>query len=110
MQILALAGPAVAVAKEPLASGGALLPNLGMFFADLKNDFVFRRIFAKHPDILRGLLNDLLERQGDRAIEGIEYLLSSSSRWRLGRSSRSWMSSAATAQGRLSWWRCSSST
>jgi hypothetical protein len=45
-----------------------------MVFADLKNDFVFRRIFARHPDILRGLLNDLLDRQGDRAIEGIEYL------------------------------------
>jgi predicted transposase/invertase (TIGR01784 family) len=45
-----------------------------MVFADLKNDFVFRRIFAKHPDILRGLLNDLLDRQGDRAIEDIEYL------------------------------------
>jgi hypothetical protein len=45
-----------------------------MVFADLKNDFVFRRIFAKHPDILRGLLNDLLDRQGDRAIEGIDYL------------------------------------
>lgn len=43
-------------------------------FADLKNDFVFRRIFAKHPDILRGLLNDLLDRQGDRTIEDIEYL------------------------------------
>src|SRR5215213_6290092 len=45
-----------------------------MAFADLKNDFVFRRIFAHHPDILRGLLNDLLERQGDRLIEAIEYL------------------------------------
>ncbi len=45
-----------------------------MVFADLKNDFVFRRIFAKHPDILRSLLNDLLDRQGDRFIEGIEYL------------------------------------
>jgi len=45
-----------------------------MVFADLKNDFVFRRIFAKHPDILRGLLNDLLDRQGERTIEGIEYL------------------------------------
>ncbi len=45
-----------------------------MVFADLKNDFVFRRIFAKHPDILRGLLNDLLERQGDQTIESIEYL------------------------------------
>lgn len=45
-----------------------------MAFADLKNDFVFRRIFAKHPKILRGLLNDLLDRQGESTIEGIEYL------------------------------------
>ena len=45
-----------------------------MAFADLKNDFVFRRIFATHPDILRDLLNDLLDRTGDRTIEGIEYL------------------------------------
>src|SRR5215207_500264 len=45
-----------------------------MAFADLKNDFVFRRIFATHPDILRGLLNDLLERSGDQSIEVIEYL------------------------------------
>src|ERR671933_805511 len=45
-----------------------------MVFADLKNDFVFRRIFATHPDILRGLLNDLLERSGDQTIEAIEYL------------------------------------
>jgi predicted transposase/invertase (TIGR01784 family) len=43
-------------------------------FADLTNDFVFRRIFATHPDILRGLLNDLLDRQGDQAIDAIEYL------------------------------------
>ena len=46
----------------------------GMVFADLKNDFVFRRIFARHPDILRGLLNDLLDRKGERTIEAIEYL------------------------------------
>src|SRR5580700_5605233 len=45
-----------------------------MAFADLKNDFVFRRIFATHPDILRGLLNDLLERTGEAAIATIEYL------------------------------------
>jgi hypothetical protein len=43
-------------------------------FADLKNDFVFRRIFAAHPDLLCGLLNDLLERTGERTIEAIEYL------------------------------------
>ncbi len=45
-----------------------------MAFADLKNDFVFRRIFATHPHILRGLLNDLLERRDDETIESIEYL------------------------------------
>src|SRR5271166_2816154 len=45
-----------------------------MAFADLKNDFVFRRIFATHPDILRGLLNDLLDRRDAHAIVSIEYL------------------------------------
>src|SRR5207244_3033118 len=45
-----------------------------MLFADLKNDFVFRRIFGKHPDILCGLLNDVLDRRGDRTIEDIQYL------------------------------------
>ncbi len=45
-----------------------------MAFADLKNDFVFRRIFATHPEILRGLLNDLLDRRGDEAIISLEYL------------------------------------
>ena len=45
-----------------------------MGFADLKNDFVFRRIFATHPDILRGLLNDLLDRRDEEAIVSIEYL------------------------------------
>jgi hypothetical protein len=45
-----------------------------MSFADLKNDFVFRRIFATHPEILRGLLNDLLDRREKEAIASIEYL------------------------------------
>lgn len=45
-----------------------------MTFADLKNDFVFRRIFTTRPDLLCALLNDLLERRGERAIESIEYL------------------------------------
>ena len=45
-----------------------------MGFADLKNDYVFRRIFATHPDILRRLLNDLLERTDAQIIEQIEYL------------------------------------
>ena len=46
-----------------------------MGFADLKNDYIFRRIFGTHPDILRGLLNDLLERRNAQTIEQIEYLL-----------------------------------
>jgi len=45
-----------------------------MAFADLKNDYIFRRIFATHPDILRRLLNDLLERKGAQTIEQIDYL------------------------------------
>src|ERR1700688_3699222 len=42
-----------------------------MAFADLKNDFVFRRIFATHPDILRRLLNDLLDAH---TLVALEYL------------------------------------
>jgi predicted transposase/invertase (TIGR01784 family) len=42
-----------------------------MRFADLKNDFVFRRVFGEHPEILQGLLGDLLDRQGERAIETV---------------------------------------
>jgi predicted transposase/invertase (TIGR01784 family) len=45
-----------------------------MAFADLRNDYMFRRIFASHPEILRRLLNDLLERRGAQTIEQIEYL------------------------------------
>ncbi len=45
-----------------------------MAFADMKNDFVFRRIFATHPDILRGLLNNLLDRHDEHTIEAVEYL------------------------------------
>jgi predicted transposase/invertase (TIGR01784 family) len=37
-------------------------------FADLKNDFVFRRIFAHHPELTTALLNDLLGLQGDDRI------------------------------------------
>jgi predicted transposase/invertase (TIGR01784 family) len=43
-------------------------------YADLKNDFVFRRVFGHHADVLRGLLNDLLERTGSHAIASVEYL------------------------------------
>ncbi len=45
-----------------------------MGYADLKNDVVFRKVFGQHPRVLAGLLNDLLDRSGDRAIAEIEYL------------------------------------
>ncbi len=38
-------------------------------FADLKNDFVSRKVFGAHPDALTGLLNDLLGLEGDRRID-----------------------------------------
>jgi hypothetical protein len=57
-----------------LALAAKLRQGWRVAFADLKNDFVFRRIFAAHPEILRRLLNDLLERTGERTIETIEYL------------------------------------
>ncbi len=63
-----------AISQDGLAFPAALEQNNGMVFADLKNDFVFRRIFATHPHILCGLLNDLLDRTGDRTIESLEYL------------------------------------
>lgn len=43
-------------------------------FADLRNDFVFRRIFGKHPDLLAALLNDLLGREGEAALSSLVYL------------------------------------
>ncbi len=47
-----------------------------MSYADLKNDFVFRKVFGQHPTVLMGLLNDLLERSGEHLIASIEYLSS----------------------------------
>ena len=45
-----------------------------MVFADIKNDFVFRRIFGHHSDILCALLNDLLDRRGEEVIASVDYL------------------------------------
>ena len=45
-----------------------------MGYADLKNDVVFRKVFGQHPRVLAGLLNDLLERSGERTIVELEYL------------------------------------
>lgn len=43
-------------------------------FADIKNDFLFRRIFARHPDLTAALLNDLLDRRGQDTIADLEVL------------------------------------
>jgi predicted transposase/invertase (TIGR01784 family) len=43
-------------------------------YADLKNDLVVRKVFGQHPRVLAGLLNDLLERSGDREITELEYM------------------------------------
>jgi flagellar biosynthesis GTPase FlhF len=45
-----------------------------MGFADLKNGVVFRKVFGQNPRVLAGLLNDLLERSGERSIVSLEYL------------------------------------
>jgi hypothetical protein len=58
----------------PLAFRLLVRYESSMDFADLKNDFVFRRIFATHPHLLIRLLNDLLERTGEHSIVSIEYL------------------------------------
>jgi predicted transposase/invertase (TIGR01784 family) len=47
-----------------------------MRFADLKNDFVFRRVFGNHPELMTALLNDLLGLTGDDLISDLEYLSS----------------------------------
>jgi hypothetical protein len=60
--------------RDPIARSAILGQQSGVGFADLKNDYIFRRIFATHPDILRRLLNDLLQRTGAQTIEHIEYL------------------------------------
>src|SRR5580698_875508 len=81
-----------------------------MPFADLKNDFVFRRIFATHPDILRGLLNDLLERTGEAAIASIEYLPSEQLPLVVGAKLSILDVRCKDQAARPSWSRCSSST
>ena len=43
-------------------------------YLDPKNDFVFKRIFGRHPDLLRSFLNALLPLPPDRRIESLEYV------------------------------------
>lgn len=40
-----------------------------MHFADLKVDFLFRKVFGQRPHLTKALLNDLLDLQGERRIE-----------------------------------------
>ena len=57
-----------------MACCGAPCESAGVTYADLKNDVVFRKVFGGHPRVLAGLLNDLLGREGERAIVDLEYL------------------------------------
>jgi predicted transposase/invertase (TIGR01784 family) len=43
-------------------------------FADLKNDFLFRKIFTQHPELMAALLSDLLELEGDERIAHVDIL------------------------------------
>jgi predicted transposase/invertase (TIGR01784 family) len=45
-----------------------------MRFGDLKNDFVFRKIFGHHPELTTALLNDILGLKGDERIAELEIL------------------------------------
>ncbi len=60
--------------RDPIAAPATFWQESDLAFADLKNDYIFWRIFAKHPDLFRRLLNDLLERRDVQTFEQIEYL------------------------------------
>ena len=47
---------------------------LVMRYADWKNDFTFYRLFGDHEDVLRDLLNDLMELKDEQTIATLEYL------------------------------------
>jgi predicted transposase/invertase (TIGR01784 family) len=43
-------------------------------YLDPKNDFIFKRIFGEHPDLLISFLNALMPLEPGKVIESIEYL------------------------------------
>ena len=45
-------------------------------FADLKTDFVFKKVFGSeaHKDVLIALINALLELSGERAVQAVTFL------------------------------------
>jgi predicted transposase/invertase (TIGR01784 family) len=43
-------------------------------YLDPKNDFVFKRIFGEHPDLLISFLNALMPLEPGKVIESVEYL------------------------------------
>ncbi len=57
-----------------LEGRGAAVILAPVAYADLKIDYVFRRVFGTNPDVTMGLLNDLLGRAGPSEITSIEYL------------------------------------
>lgn len=45
-----------------------------MIFLDPKNDYIFKKIFGQHPDILKSFLNSMLPLPDGRQIVELEYL------------------------------------
>jgi predicted transposase/invertase (TIGR01784 family) len=74
VQIGHVAGHREQPALRPNERGARMPPTPPPMYADLKNDFVFRRVFGAHPDLLAALLDDLLELSGDERIDSLEYL------------------------------------
>jgi predicted transposase/invertase (TIGR01784 family) len=44
------------------------------YYLDPKNDFIFKRVFGNHPDLLISFLNALMPFEPDRVVEEVEYL------------------------------------
>jgi predicted transposase/invertase (TIGR01784 family) len=58
----------------PRGLGGCITNAMARIFLDPKNDIVFKRIFAGHPEILRSLLNALLPLKEGGKIRKLTYL------------------------------------
>ncbi|MCX6957200.1 MAG: PD-(D/E)XK nuclease family transposase, partial [Verrucomicrobiae bacterium] len=43
-------------------------------YLDPKNDFIFKRIFGQHPELLKSFLNAILPLPEDCVIESLTYL------------------------------------
>lgn len=70
----------VAAARRGVASSPRMRERAGgrveatVTYADLKTDYAFQKVFGHDEVALTGLLNDLLGREGERAIASLQYL------------------------------------